>query len=165
MLNTKATRLQVSQCSSCLLASPIFFNTELIPLLDIFLTTRDEEVSTFLQFLHQSQVVELPEDFAFNLTNNYVCVEVCMSKISQELRMLSSVTLNCQVTKIVMNSGSQLSESTSTSTFLHSFHPPFHTGAVSQFLRCFCIQHSFVCCQIPPLEEKRKNHPIVILIY
>ena len=31
-------------------------------------------------------------------------------KTSQELRMLSSVTLNCQVTKIVMNSGSQLSE-------------------------------------------------------
>ena len=32
------------------------------------------------------------------------------SKTSQELRMLSSVTINCQVTKIVMNSGSQLSE-------------------------------------------------------
>ena len=29
---------------------------------------------------------------------------------SQELRMLSSVTLNCQVKKIVMTSGSQLSE-------------------------------------------------------
>ena len=29
---------------------------------------------------------------------------------SQELRMLSSVTINCQLTKIVMNSGSQLSE-------------------------------------------------------
>ena len=31
-------------------------------------------------------------------------------KTSQELRMLSSVTLDCQATKIVMNSGSQLSE-------------------------------------------------------
>ena len=31
-------------------------------------------------------------------------------KTSQELRMLSSVTLNRQATKIVMNSGSQLSE-------------------------------------------------------
>ena len=31
-------------------------------------------------------------------------------KTSQELRMLSSVTINCQVTKIFMNSGSQLSE-------------------------------------------------------
>ena len=31
-------------------------------------------------------------------------------KTSQELRMLSSVTINCQVPKIVMNSGSQLSE-------------------------------------------------------
>ena len=29
---------------------------------------------------------------------------------SQELRMLSSVTINCQVTMIVMNSGSQLSQ-------------------------------------------------------
>ena len=28
----------------------------------------------------------------------------------QELQMLSSVTINCQVTKIVMKSGSQLSE-------------------------------------------------------
>ena len=31
-------------------------------------------------------------------------------KTSQELRMLSSVTLNCQATKIVMNSGTQFSE-------------------------------------------------------
>ena len=30
---------------------------------------------------------------------------------SQELRMLSSITLNCQVTKIVMDLGSQLSVS------------------------------------------------------
>ena len=33
-----------------------------------------------------------------------------LHKTSQELRMLSSVTINCQITKIVMNSGSQLSE-------------------------------------------------------
>ena len=31
-------------------------------------------------------------------------------KTLQELRMLSSVTINCQVTKIVMNSGSRFSE-------------------------------------------------------
>ena len=31
-------------------------------------------------------------------------------KTSQELRMLSSVTIHCQITTIVMNSGSQLSE-------------------------------------------------------
>ena len=30
------------------------------------------------------------------------------NETSQELRMLSSVTINCQITKIVMNSGSQL---------------------------------------------------------
>ena len=34
---------------------------------------------------------------------------VC-NKTSQELRMLSSVTINCQVTKFVLVSGSQLSE-------------------------------------------------------
>ena len=33
-----------------------------------------------------------------------------LRKTSQELRMLSSVTINCQITKIVMNSGSQLLE-------------------------------------------------------
>ena len=42
----------------------------------------------------------------FNSTN--MCKQNI--KTSQELRMLSSVTINCQVTKIVMNSGSQLSE-------------------------------------------------------
>ena len=31
------------------------------------------------------------------------------NKTSQELRMLSSVTINCQATKIVINPGSQLS--------------------------------------------------------
>ena len=58
---------------------------------------------------------------------NYPCVENIhtniqlttetkkWNKTSQELRMLSSVTLNCQVTKIVMNSGSQLSEMQSVS--------------------------------------------------
>ena len=37
-------------------------------------------------------------------------ISVIKLKTSQELRMLSSVTINCQITKIVMNSGSQLSE-------------------------------------------------------
>ena len=36
---------------------------------------------------------------------SYTKLENC-----EELRMLSSVTINCQITKIVMNSGSQLSE-------------------------------------------------------
>ena len=39
--------------------------------------------------------------------NNIIILRM---KTSQELRMLSSVTINCQVTKIVMNPGSQLSE-------------------------------------------------------
>ena len=37
------------------------------------------------------------------------CIDIYV-ETSQELRMLSSVTINCQITKIVMNSGSQLSE-------------------------------------------------------
>ena len=38
-----------------------------------------------------------------------VSSEKYQNKTSQELRMLSSVTINCQITKIVMISGSQLS--------------------------------------------------------
>ena len=38
----------------------------------------------------------------------YLYLYLYLEKTSQELRMLSSVTLDCQVTKIVMNSGSQL---------------------------------------------------------
>ena len=33
-----------------------------------------------------------------------------VKETSQELRMLSSVTIDCQITRIVMDSGSQLSE-------------------------------------------------------
>ena len=43
------------------------------------------------------------------LKNTLLNVTYCF-ETSQELRMLSSVTLNCQATKIVMKSGSQLSE-------------------------------------------------------
>ena len=51
------------------------------------------------------------QDCIYNCPNskNYQKCLHC-HKTSQELRMLSSVTINCQVTKIVMNSGSQLSE-------------------------------------------------------
>ena len=41
-----------------------------------------------------------------NYMNEYT---IYSHKTSQELRMLSSVTINCQVRKIVMNPGSQLS--------------------------------------------------------
>ena len=40
----------------------------------------------------------------------YLKTELMKYKTSKKLRMLSSVTINCQITKIVMNSGSQLSE-------------------------------------------------------
>ena len=42
--------------------------------------------------------------------NKHPILSKVQYKTSQELRMLSSVTIDCQVTKIVMNSGSQLSE-------------------------------------------------------
>ena len=45
-----------------------------------------------------------------SMYGNKIIIGFRMFKTSQELRMLSSVTINCQVTKIVMNSGSQLSE-------------------------------------------------------
>ena len=38
------------------------------------------------------------------------CLDISNKQTLQALRMLSSVAFNCQVTKIVMNSGSQLSE-------------------------------------------------------
>ena len=43
-------------------------------------------------------------------SNQQLCTHHQQPKTSQKLRMLSIVTLNCQITKIVMNSGSQLSE-------------------------------------------------------
>ena len=46
-----------------------------------------------------------------SLTCDVIVIDMMlMLKTSQELRTLSSVTINCQITKIVMNSGSQLSE-------------------------------------------------------
>ena len=57
-------------------------------------------------------------DFDF-LRLVYVCtLFLVLQETSQELQMLFSVTLNCQVTMIVMNSGSQLSEM---STISHKF--------------------------------------------
>ena len=51
--------------------------------------------------------------FVFGLEPLWITTFTAMhvwAKTSQELRMLSSITINCQITKIVMNSGSQLSE-------------------------------------------------------
>ena len=55
-------------------------------------------------------------------------------KTLQELRMLSSVTINCQVTKIVMNSGFQLSELLSVSQM----------SQVSRIALRRCFQNVFV---------------------
>ena len=56
---------------------------------------------------------EVRADVAFNTLGANSLKDLMFHSIvktSQELRMLSSVTLNCQATKIVMDSGSQLSE-------------------------------------------------------
>ena len=62
-------------------------------------------------------------------------------KTSQESRMLSSFTLNCQVTKIVMNSGSQLSEMQSCLKWQKSLGSLFE-GALNVFV--FVIVFVFV---------------------
>ena len=57
------------------------------------------------------QIIQHTAGRAHNSNNNNFRTWVdCVIKTSQELRMLSSVTLNFQVTKIVTNSSSQLSE-------------------------------------------------------
>ena len=48
--------------------------------------------------------------FTQKAQNIFLIKHVLKLKTSQELRMLSNVTLNCQVAKIVMNSGPHLSE-------------------------------------------------------
>ena len=60
---------------------------------------------------YSSHNVDLDIYFTQNLTYIiYGEFDQLGSKTSQELGMLSSVTINCQITKIVLNSGSQLSE-------------------------------------------------------
>ena len=44
------------------------------------------------------------------MTLTLTLIRMMMTKTSQELRMLSSVTIDCQITKTVMDSGSQFSE-------------------------------------------------------
>ena len=57
----------------------------------------------------QATLVQNYDSLTYSLTG-VKCRATSVAKTSQELRMLSSVTLNCQATKIVMDSGSQLSE-------------------------------------------------------
>ena len=60
-----------------------------------------------LPFLVQQNLeLQLPSE----LLQTYFYSLPFLVQTSQELRMLFNVTLNCQVAKIVMNSGSQLSE-------------------------------------------------------
>ena len=47
---------------------------------------------------------------AVHVRNKISTEFILITQTSQDLRILSTVTLNCQVTKVVMNSGSQLSE-------------------------------------------------------
>ena len=57
------------------------------------------------------QIIQHTAGRAHNSNNNNFRTWVnCVIKTSQELRMLSSVTIICQITKVVMNSGSQFSQ-------------------------------------------------------
>ena len=68
---------------------------------------KEKKVKVFFHRQHWSQFKPLAKINLFCKTN--ICEKhPLLAKTSQELRMLSSVTLDCQVTKIVMNSGSQL---------------------------------------------------------
>ena len=60
--------------------------------------------SRFGGFKPELSAVKVESNFNIFLDRDVVL------KTSQEMRMLSNVTLNCQVAKIVMNLGSQLSE-------------------------------------------------------
>ena len=57
----------------------------------------------------KTQLVTQLNSFVILLQKTKQGNQVPPNKTSQELRMLSSVTINCQITSIVMNSGSQLS--------------------------------------------------------
>ena len=56
------------------------------------------------------QTIQLLQKRYITVQNIHIRTIQLLPKTSQELRMLSSVTLYCQVKKIVMNSYSQLSE-------------------------------------------------------
>ena len=64
---------------------------------------RDEILYDIANFENMNLTINVPNTWP----NGTLVVNI---QTSQELRMLSSVTINCQITKIVMNSGSQLSE-------------------------------------------------------
>ena len=109
--------------------SPARFNRCLSPLTDTLLSLK-EEIGRDWLIKYQCYVMEDVDLAGLELSipglrgNFWFRCIVCFYTLpawimytlkpvyqtSQELRMLSSVTLKCQITKIVVNSGSQLSE-------------------------------------------------------
>ena len=63
-----------------------------------------------LVFSSSALLRNLSEIHSADLSLHQGCLEVTLLKTLQELPMMSSVTLNCLVTKIIMNSVFQLSE-------------------------------------------------------
>ena len=88
---------------------------------DPWLSTFKDRLSSFGHFSerHQKQFLWLGKklECKLELNRSRQCTTVRNSKTSQELRMLSSVTLNSKITIIVTNIGSQLSEMTAISHF------------------------------------------------
>ena len=84
-------------------------------------------------------------------SSRYNCWGDAPFKTSQELRMLSSVALNCQARKIVMKSGSQLSELWSVSQMWQV------SGIVYVIVFVIVFVFVFVFCQI-------RSCPLITLI-
>ena len=94
------------------------FTAKIINIFVVLIMIVNKDIAPFPQV--QSWLSSWPTEKSIYCSNNYdvnnsdddesAVVDDDDDKTSQELRMLSSVTLNCQVAKIVMNSGSQLSE-------------------------------------------------------
>ena len=83
------------------------------PWFQLYFDDDDDDVGVNVNINGQCQwrVLKFMHDHKFQKCHDRKCVHTVLqikTKTSQELRMLSSVTINCQITKIVMNSGSQL---------------------------------------------------------
>ena len=76
-------------------------------------------------------------------------------KTSQELRMLSTVTVDCQVTKIAMNSGSQLSELQSVSHMSQVSKIVFLCQVMSSHHSDQMSQRSQVCRIVPYCQNQK----------
>ena len=86
-------------CTLQLHISDLLWRLQISPVYRIFIPSDGFDSSHSWKFLKHEQ----------NKNDYFEKIFTKFEETSQELRMLSSVTINCQVTMIVMNPGSQLS--------------------------------------------------------